>query len=40
MRRTGKQFIASATFVEDQGTSITGATGCYNGLEIDGVGAP
>ena len=32
-------FIASATFHEDQVISITGETQCYNGLEVDGVGA-
>jgi hypothetical protein len=32
-------FIASATFPEKQVTSITGDTRCYNGLEVDGVGA-
>jgi hypothetical protein len=39
-RRSGSVFIASASFVEDQVKSITGETGCYNGLEVDGVGAP
>ena len=39
-RRSGNVFIASASFAEDQVTSITGETGCYNGLEVDGVGAP
>ena len=32
-------FIASASFAEDQVISITGETRCYNGLELDGVGA-
>jgi hypothetical protein len=32
-------FIASAAFPDDQVISITGETCCYNGLEIDGVGA-
>ena len=39
-RRSGSVFIASASFVEEQVTSITGETSCYNGLEVDGVGAP
>ena len=34
-RRSGNVFIASASFHEDQVISITGETGCYNGLEID-----
>lgn len=38
-RRSGNVFIASASFPEDQVVSITGETRCYNGLEIDGVGA-
>ena len=38
-RRSGNVFIASASFPEDQVISITGETRCYNGLEIDGVGA-
>jgi hypothetical protein len=38
-RRSGNVFIASATFCEDQVVSITGETRCYNGLEVDGVGA-
>lgn len=38
-RRSGNVFIASATFAEDQVVSIVGETRCYNGLEIDGVGA-
>ena len=38
-RRSGNVFIASASFPEDQVTAITGETGCYNGLEVDGVGA-
>jgi hypothetical protein len=38
-RRSGNVFIASARFPEDQVISITGETRCYNGLEIDGVGA-
>ena len=32
-------FIAQASFPEEQVTSITGETRCYNGLEIEGVGA-
>jgi hypothetical protein len=32
-------FIASASFAEEQVVSITGETRCYNGLEVDGVGA-
>ncbi len=32
-------FIASASFGEDQMTSVTGETRCHNGLEVDGVGA-
>jgi hypothetical protein len=38
-RRSGNVFIASASFSEDQVVSISGETGCYNGLEVDGVGA-
>src|SRR3954464_14792557 len=38
-RRSGNVFIASAQFPEEQVVSITGETRCYNGLEIDGVGA-
>jgi hypothetical protein len=38
-RRAGNVFIASASFPEEQVISITGETQCYNGLEIDGVGA-
>jgi hypothetical protein len=38
-RRSGSVFIASASFPEDQVISITGETRCYNGLEVDGVGA-
>jgi hypothetical protein len=38
-RRSGDVFIASASFPEDQVLSITGETRCYNGLDIDGVGA-
>jgi hypothetical protein len=38
-RRSGNVFIASASFAEDQVISITGETRCYNGLEVDGVGA-
>jgi hypothetical protein len=38
-RRSGNVFIASASFREDQVVSITGETRCYNGLEVDGVGA-
>jgi hypothetical protein len=38
-RRSGNVFIASASFAEDQVVSISGETGCYNGLEIDGVSA-
>jgi hypothetical protein len=38
-RRSGNVFIASAQFPEEQIVSITGETRCYNGLEIDGVGA-
>lgn len=38
-RRSGNVFIASASFAEDQVVSITGETCCYNGLEVDGVGA-
>ena len=38
-RRSCNVFIASASFPENQVISITGETGCYNGLEIDGVGA-
>jgi hypothetical protein len=32
-------FIASAQFPEERVLSITGETRCYNGLEVDGVGA-
>jgi hypothetical protein len=32
-------FIASASFAENQALSITGETKCYNGLEVDAVGA-
>ena len=39
-RRSGNVFIASATFPEDQVVAITGETRCYNGLEVEGVGAP
>ena len=38
-RRSGNVFIASASFPEDQVISITGETHCYNGLDVDGVGA-
>ena len=38
-RRSGGVFIASASFPEDQIVSISGETQCYNGLEVDGVGA-
>ena len=38
-RRPGNVFIASASFPEDQVISISGETRCYNGLEVDGVGA-
>jgi hypothetical protein len=38
-RRSGNVFIASASFAEEQVVSITGETRCYNGLEVDGVGA-
>src|SRR5436305_14780890 len=38
-RRSGNVFIASAQFPEEQVVSITGETHCYNGLEVDGVGA-
>jgi hypothetical protein len=38
-RRSGNVSIASASFPEDQVISITGDAQCYNGLEIDGVGA-
>ena len=38
-RRSGYVFIASASFAEDQVVSITGETSCYNGLDVDGVGA-
>ena len=38
-RRSGNVFIASAQFPEVQVVSITGETRCYNGLEVDGVGA-
>jgi len=38
-RRSGNVFIASASFPESQVISITGETRCYNGLEVDGVGA-
>ena len=38
-RRSGNVFIASASFAENQVISITGETSCYNGLEVDGVGA-
>lgn len=38
-RRSGNVFIASAAFAEDQVLSIAGELGCYNGLEVDGVGA-
>src|SRR5215208_6858270 len=38
-RRSGNVFIASAQFPEAQVVSITGETRCYNGLEVDDVGA-
>jgi hypothetical protein len=38
-RRSGNVFIASASFPEERVISITGETQCYNGLEVDGVGA-
>jgi len=38
-RRSGNVFIASASFAEPQVVAITGETQCYNGLEVDGVGA-
>ena len=38
-RRSGSVFLASASFPEDRVISITGETQCYNGLEVDGVGA-
>jgi hypothetical protein len=38
-RRSGNVFIASAQFPEEQVVSITGETRCYNGLEVDGIGA-
>jgi hypothetical protein len=38
-RRSGGVFIASASFPESQVISITGETRCYNGLEVDGIGA-
>ena len=38
-RRSGNVFIASAQFPEERVLSITGETRCYNGLEVDGVGA-
>jgi hypothetical protein len=38
-RRSGNAFIASAAFSEDQVVEIKGETSCYNGLEVDGVGA-
>jgi hypothetical protein len=38
-RRSGNVFIASASFPEDQVISVIGETRCYNGLEVDGVGA-
>ena len=39
-RRSGNVFIASATFPEDQVVAISGETRYYNGLEVEGVGAP
>jgi hypothetical protein len=38
-RRSGAPVMASASFAEGQVVSITGETRCYNGLEVDGVGA-
>jgi hypothetical protein len=38
-KRSGNVFIASAQFPEERVISITGQTRCYNGLEVDGVGA-
>jgi hypothetical protein len=38
-RRSGNVFIASAQFPEDRVLTITGETRCYNGLDVDGVGA-
>ncbi len=38
-RMTGGVFIARASFAENQVISISGETRCFNGLEVDGVGA-
>jgi hypothetical protein len=38
-RMTGGVFIARASFNDEQVASISGQTRCYNGLEVDGVGA-
>ena len=37
-KRSGNVFIAAAHFAADQ-VAIEGETRCYNGLEVDGVGA-
>lgn len=38
-KRSGNVFIAGAHFAATQVVAITGETRCYNGLEVDGVGA-
>src|SRR6266508_3726248 len=38
-KRSGNVFIASAQFAEEQVVAINGETKCYNGLEVDGIGA-
>ena len=38
-RRSGNVLLASASFPEDRVLSITGDTRCYNGFEVDDVGA-
>ena len=38
-KRSGNVFIESAQFPEEQVVSISGETNCYNGLEVDGIGA-
>jgi hypothetical protein len=39
-QRSGNVFVASAQFAEEQVVAISGETKCYNGLEVDGIGAP
>ncbi len=38
-KRSGNVFMVSAHFPEEQIVTISGETNCYNGLEVDGVGA-